>query len=409
MTDKHKDSSQCSEVAAEASSPSESGSAQDMQAGRLHHKAGGLQHKAGRRKWLVTLICLLAGVGVLAGISALPKPPDAPQPPPALPQVVQVMAVTPVAELNDVFTLPAIVEPNRIVKVPAEVDGRIEKIELKEGQKVQAGATIVQLNTDLLAAQFERQQADANFAAKEYERVSQLQGKGIASQQDMDQAISRRATSQADLKLCKTRLERATIVAPISGSLNHIPVEIGEYVAPGACVAQIVDIDVVKVVVLVPERDIRYLKLGQKETVLLKTADGGENTFEGEITYISDLADETTHTTRVEVSVKNPDGLLRNGMMVHVRLTRRVLKDAVMIPLAAVIPAENDKQVYCVEGSKACLRKVTLGFYQGANVQVLSGLKGQEQLIVSGHRSVSDGQSVRVESEPRAEKPAGAE
>ena len=390
MTDKHNDSSQDSEVAAKASSASDSDSAQDVQARRLHHKPG-------RRKWIVTLVCLLAGIGVLVGISALADPPSPPPPPPALPQVVQVMAVTPVAELNDVFVLPAVVEPNRIVKVPAEVDGRIEEIDLKEGQKVQAGATIIKLNTDLLAAQFERQQADANFAAKEYERVSQLQGKGIASQQDMDQAISRRDISQADLKLCKTRLERATIVAPISGSLNRIPVQIGEYVAPGTCIAQIVDIDVVKVAVLVPERDIRYLKLGQTETVLLKTADGGENTFEGEITYISDLADETTHTTRVEVSVKNPDGLLRNGMMVHVRLTRRVLKDAVMIPLAAVIPAENDKQVYCVEGSKACLRKVTLGFYQGANVQVLSGLKGQEQLIVSGHRSVSDGQSVRVD------------
>jgi membrane fusion protein (multidrug efflux system) len=362
--------------------------------------AGAQPAQLGHKTLRTTLIALAAGVALLVGISALPKPPAAPPPPPRLPVNVQVQAVTPIAKLVDTFVMPAVVQANRIVKVAAEVDGRIESIDVKEGLKVQAGQVLVKLNTDLLLDTYKQALANYNLANKELERVKQLQAKGISSQQDMDQAVNQYDVAEASMKLAKTRLDCAVVKAPISGILDRTPMEVGEYIAVASgvsCVAQIVDIDTVKVVAQVPEMEIGNLKIGQSETVVVKTTNGQDATFEGDITYISEVADDVTHTTRVEVSVKNPDRRLRTGQIVSLLLTRRVLDDALMIPLAAVIPNETDKEVFCVENSKASVRKVTLGFFRGSDVQILSGLKAGEQLIVSGHRYVSDGQAIQIQ------------
>ena len=124
----------------------------------------------------------------------------------------------------------------------------------------------------------------------------------------------------------------------------------------------------------------------------------GDRQAGGQITFISELADERSRTTRVEVSVENPERLLRSGQIVRARLTRRTLKDVVMIPLASVIPLEDGKVVYLVEGDEARRRRIELDmdFIKGTDIRVLSGLDGGEKLIVAGHRYVGDGQKVIV-------------
>ncbi len=95
----------------------------------------------------------------------------------------------------------------------------------------------------------------------------------------------------------------------------------------------------------------------------------------------------------------NRDHALRSGQIVRVRLTRRMLQDVIMIPLAAVIPLEEGRVVYLEREGQAERRAIELGFIKGRNVQVLSGLAAGEQLIVAGHRYVGPGQAVRVTAE----------
>jgi len=215
--------------------------------------------------------------------------------------------------------------------------------------------------------------------------------------QDLDNARSQLTMSQASLGEIRARLKRSHIFSPCAGILNDLPVEEGEYVQAGTPVAEIVEAATVKVVVRVPERDIGYFQTGGSAQVSLDTPEGQEQPkLRGVISFISELADAQTRSTPMEIKLDNRDQQLRCGQIVHVHLTRRVLEDALMIPLEAVIPMEDSKAVYLVNSTETQRREVDLGIIQGDRVQVRKGLQAGDRLIIEGHRLVAPGQKVNV-------------
>lgn len=342
-------------------------------------------------------------LGVLAVLAAVAKMPGRkrevpPSEPPAV--NVTVMTVTAEPELPETFSLPAVIEPNRVVDVSAEVAGRIERIPLEEGRDVQAGDLLIQLDTDLLQPEFDRAEAQYKRDQIEFERMSNLVKQEATATRDLDDAINKLAISRASLEEIRARLERTRILAPIDGVLNELLVEMGEYVQPGGPVARLVDSAIVKAAVEVPERDIGFFAVGQKASVFADIK-GVERSFEGTITFISELADSRTRSTPMEVTLDNRERIMRSGQIVRVGLTRRVLHDAIMIPLLAVIPMEDGKTVYVVTSSKAERRQVDLDIMKGDRIQVTRGLEPGEQLIVAGHRFVAPGQAVNVVSQEK--------
>jgi RND family efflux transporter MFP subunit len=347
-----------------------------------------------RRNTAKTVI-ILVSLAILAVIMVIPKRnrdvPSAEAPP----VNVTVMTVTAEPEIVDTFDLPAVVEPNRIVTVSAEVAGRIEHIPLKKGNLVHAGDLLIRLNEDLLRPEFEGAEAQFKRDQIEYERVANLVKEKVSPPRDLDNATSQLAISKARLAEVRARLERTSILAPCAGLLNNLLVEEGEYVQVGAPLAELVDTDMVKVVVEVPERDITYFAIGQKAEVFTDTR-GQEKSLTGTITFISKLADQRTRSTRMEVTLDNKEGLFLSGQIVRAHLTRRILLDVIFIPLLAVIPMEECKAVYVVSSSQVQRREVELGVIKGDRVQVKRGLAPGDRLIIAGHRFVSPGQNVKI-------------
>ncbi len=193
------------------------------------------------------------------------------------------------------------------------------------------------------------------------------------------------------------------ILAPITGHLNRLPLEEGEYVRVGDSLAEIVDLSILKVVLDVSERDIVFLQRGQSLTMtcgLVKP-----QTVTGKVTYISDVVDERTLTTRVEVSIPNAGRRLRSGQIVKTNLPLRKLENVVMVPFAAVIPLDEGHLVWVVKDNKAIPQKVTidLDMIRGEQVRVVTGLAGGEQLITAGHYYVGPNQPVTISTiEPPA-------
>ena len=342
--------------------------------------------------------------------------PDAEEEPPAEDTLVnvEVLRIEAVPQLADTLLQPAVVEPNRVVDIAAEVEGRIEKIRCDEGQRCKPGDVLIELNTELLQAQFEGAKAQAEFDAKQAERAEALLKEGVATDEDRDDARARMAVSAAALQSTRARLDRARIVSKVEGVVDHLPVEQGEYVQPGTLVARIVDVDTVKVVVNVPERDIKFFEEGSEHEIVADVR-GVETSLAGRITFISRLADSQTLSTRVEITLDNSEGQLFSGQIVRAKLTRRILSNVIMIPLSAVIPLEDSKAVYVIEGdvperdapppaasdgraAVARRREVALGIIRGRSVQVQSGLEAGDLLIVAGHRFVGPGQLVRVQN-----------
>ena len=357
-------------------------------------------HAAGRRglaRILVKLAVVAVAIIALFALAYMPSEKPEVAPTEAPPVNVTVQPVTPEPTFADTFELPAVIEPNQIVTVAAEVAGRIEWIGPRKGAFVQAGDLLMRLNTDLLQAEFERAQAQAKNDQTEFERQQGLVQGGAAPSRELDQAVTDLAVSQANLQEVRARLQRTRIHAPAAGTLNNLPVEQGEYVQAGTTVAEIVQTDIVKVAVNIPEQDVTYFSPGQTVEIVADIK-RRQQCFDGTITFISSVADERTRSTRMEITLANQDGLLRSGQIVRARLTRQILENAVLIPLRAVIPMEEGYAVYVVEDSKAQRRQVRLGIIKGDRIQVLEGVQAGDRLIVAGHRFVAPGQDVNVVS-----------
>lgn len=306
---------------------------------------------------------------------------------------------------TDTIRVNGQVVPLRVVRVAAEVSGRVEAIGGKEGERVTAGSNppIVRLNTDLLQAAYDRAEAEAASDRREYERLKGLSG-GLVAEKNLALAKAAADMSAAALKEAKARLVCTAVRAPISGTLDDIAVEIGSYVQAGQVVAEIVDDDRVKVVVFISQRDIAFLNVGDPVTVEYKHRDRTE-TRPAAISFISRLSEAESLTTRIEIEMDNRSRRLRSRMFVYVRFTRRRLPAAVMIPLDAVIPTEAGYMVYVAADGRAKASSVRLGLKRGKSVQVLDGLEADDMLIVKGHRYAGPGQELKITAPP-ATRPA---
>ena len=345
---------------------------------------------------------ILAGLAaVVALVALLPKRAEDKAPTTAPAVNITVLAIEPIPEMEETFDLYGVVEPNRVVQVAAEVPGRIERYgtpnaagTVREGASVKTGDVLVMLNKDLLQAEYDQAKTRAEYDRLEWERVRRAVQENVATSLELDRAEAAMKVSRAQFETTEIRLKHAEILSPADGVLDDLPVEVGEYVNVGQCVARIVDMDVLKIVLDVPESDMRYLKVGQTERILPDGRAG--ETLAGRITFISELADELTRTSRVEITVDNRDRKLRAGRIVLARLARRQLENVVMIPLRAVIPEEEGKSVYVESGGKAERRAVELGFFKDDQVQIVNGLAAGDRLIVEGFRYVAPDQPVRV-------------
>ncbi len=308
---------------------------------------------------------------------------------------VSVLEVMPEAEVPDTFDLPAVVEPNRITSVSSEIAGRVELVLCKKGQTVDVNDLLITLNTDLLLPQFNTARAQLERDSLELERMKDLIKKGATAQRDMDNATTNLAISRGALERIRATWDRCRILSPAGGFINDVSVEEGEYLDPGVPVVQLVDTTTVKICVEVPEKDVPYFGVGQTADVMA-TLRGIEESFTGVITFISQVADAQTRSTRLEITLPNTQRLLHSGQLVLVRLTRRIFQNVIFVPLLAVIPMESGKAVYVVEDSHAVRKDVKLGVIKGNRVQILEGVRPSDRLIIEGHRFVAPGLKVNI-------------
>jgi membrane fusion protein (multidrug efflux system) len=349
---------------------------------------------AGWKRFASKAIVVLVAMGGIVAVRMIPVKETKTEVSEAPPINVSVLTLQAIPSLTDTFMLPAVVEPNRTVTLSAEVTGRIEFV-AREGIPIETGHLLVQINRDLIQPQVRRAEAQVQRDQIGFERMKELVQAKATSQQDLDDAAVNLAVSQASLAEIQAQLKRTTIVSPCAGVLNESLVEVGEYVNPGTPVARIVDTETVRVIVGIPEGDVAYFSKGQSAEILADIR-GKDQVLNGSIAYISASADARTRSTRTEVTVGNENGQLRSGQVVRVRLTRRQIPEALMIPLLAVIPMEEGHVVYVEEKGQAERRPVTFGILQKDRVEIRTGLQAGDRLIVAGHRFLAPGQKVRI-------------
>jgi membrane fusion protein (multidrug efflux system) len=306
---------------------------------------------------------------------------------------VSIIEVKPVP-MRDVILLPGTTEAWQDVQVAADTAGRIEWIGPREGEQVNKGDLLVKIDVSALKAALDHAAAQFKLADDLYQRRRRLFERKIIAKEELDQSETQRTLAATDYEQIKVRYDHGFPRSPISGIINHLYVDTGEFIDTGKPLADIVNIDRIKINVRVPELDIRFVLRGQKTPVRIDAFP--ERELSGGVDFVAFKADPATKTFLVRTLIENPYGDIRPGMIARVVFVRQIIPDALAAPLFALVDKGGERLVFVEKDGVAHSRTVSIGVIEGDRVQVTSGLSPGDHLIVKGQTEVEDGMKVSV-------------
>jgi len=287
--------------------------------------------------------------------------------------------------------------PNQDVKIAAQVAGRIDSLNVAEGDFVRAGQVIAEIDPRPFndqkrqaAAAVSNTKAALENAKLNLERTERLFQRGIAAGKEVEDARAQLAGAEAareqaaaSFDTAERDLSRTRVASPIAGQIVKRLASVGEQVDGTASqpIAQVANLDHVEIAAAIPVEHLGRIKIGQPVTV---TSDAYvDQPFTGEIIAIAPSVDAATNTTLARIRMANPGRLLKVGMFVQAQVGLSIHKGALTVPPSAVSKGEDDAAVYIVAGETATRTKVTLGMETTAAVEVLDGVKEGQKILTS--------------------------
>lgn len=307
---------------------------------------------------------------------------------------VDVVKVTP-GPIQDVLVLPGETEAWQDVMVAADKDGRVEWIGPREGEEVKKGQLLARIDVSALKTIISRAEASAGLTKDLYDRRKTLFDRGIVHKEALERAKTDKALAESDLLKAKVEYDRGFPHSPISGMVNYLHVDEGEFIKRGQPMVELVNVDKIKIHVNAPELDVRYLNKGQAVMVTVDAFPGLR--LKGKVDFVSFKADPATKTFRVRVLIDNPKHEIRPGMIARVAFLRRMIPDALSAPLFALQDKGGERLLFVEEEGIARARTVSIGVIAGDRVQITDGLNPGDHLIVTGQRDVEEGIKVQVQ------------
>ena len=296
--------------------------------------------------------------------------------------------------LADKIDLPAEVEPWEDVWVKAEVPGQVVSVIAREGQKIVEGQIIVQLDDRDYRSRLDRIQANLQFAKANHGRIAELAKQHIVSASQLEETEARLKDMETQAQEAELALKRTHVRAPISCVLNKIKAKRGDFLGVGDPVAQIIQLDRIKVKVGVPESDVAAIFDLQQADVIFEALN--KRRVVGKKVFLSRQPDSLSRLYDLELFIANPAGDILPGMFARVELVKHVYDKALAVPLFSVITDKSERFVYIEKNGKAERRNVQLGTLVGLLVHITSGLQPGDKVVVTGQRQINEGQAVVV-------------
>jgi membrane fusion protein (multidrug efflux system) len=286
------------------------------------------------------------------------------------------------------------VRANESVDITAKVADRVTAIHFREGQQVQKGQLLIELDSTEARADLAAAEAAYTDSRSQYNRSQELYQTRALSEAQLEQLQATLLANEARVAAARSRVNDRRIIAPFAGRVGLRNVSLGGLVNPGEVITTLDDLSVVKLDFSVPEVFLSSLQPGLSVQAS-STAYPGE-TFEGRVASIDTRIDPTTRSVAIRALIDNDDKRLRPGMFMTLRLVRSEGL-ALMLPEQAIVP-ENDRHfVYVVDDGRARKREVVLGRRRPGEVEILDGLATEQHVIVEGTINVRDGTPVRVQ------------
>lgn len=279
------------------------------------------------------------------------------------------------------------------VMVSSEVPGKIIKILFREGNFVEKGTPLVELDHQELEAQRERLLVQKELSEKIAERMKALYDREGVSLQEYEVAASEAKQVQAEIALVNVQLDKRTISAPFSGVLGLRQVSEGSYVSPGMAIVQLVSTNPIDLEFTIPEKYSSSVERGGKVTF---TIDGTSEAYQATILAKEPNINAETRTLRVKASAANRNGTLLPGAFTQVQVNLRSFDNTILLPTQAIVPELGGKSVYLYRNGVAESVEVETGIRKDAQIQVLSGVKEGDTVITTGVLQIRTGAPVRI-------------
>jgi membrane fusion protein (multidrug efflux system) len=288
--------------------------------------------------------------------------------------------------------------------IASEVSGRITEILVDEGDAVAAQQVLLEIdperrNLELADARAGLAEAEAarREQEREYARRKTLHERGIASDADLDQAVtdlalarSRADAAAARVGVAERAVRDASVRAPFSGLVARRTVSRGEFVNVGQPLFELVALDPVEVEFHLADRDSARAVVGQE--VRVSVAPFPEEHFRGVVTVVSPTIDPRTRTLRVKAEIDNADGRLRPGLFARADLGVAVRRNILLVPEQAILLRSDGAVVYrSREGNRVERVIVETGEHHGGEVEVASGLAAGDLVVTRGQGGLVDG------------------
>lgn len=311
------------------------------------------------------------------------------------PMLVEVAPVT-VSSMTESIQAVGTLQAIASIVVRPEIAGVIRRIGFADGQLVERGAPLIELDQEELQAQANQAAAQEKIAQVTYDRLKRLssQQTTIVPVQQIDEARLALQAASANSVLYATRLKKTIIRAPFSGTVGLRRVSVGDYVQPGQDLVNLEDLRTLHVDFQVPEVRLSQLLVGQAMAVTTEAFP--ERAFEGQVSAIDPRVDAANRTVAVRAAVPNPEGGLRPGLFATVRLTVGQQAHALFIPEESVWLQREKTMVFRVDGPVVRLNEVTVAARERGLVQVRAGLKAGDQVVRTGTHKLRDGMRVSI-------------
>lgn len=285
--------------------------------------------------------------------------------------------------------------PKQELNQSADIAGRVVKVFVQEGSRVSAGQVLATIKRDAIDVDVTQAQNNLQNAIINNERYENAYKSGGVTKQQLDNSRLQLKNAQAALRAQGVRVNDTSVRAGISGIINKKMVEPGAVVTTGTPLFEIVNISTLKLLVLVDESQVGRIQVGQ--TVDINVNVLPDESFSGRITFIAPKSDASLNFP-VEIEVQNK-GNLKAGMYAtaifrtnHGAATQNLLT----VPAEAFVNGVSSGQLFIVQNGTAKLITVKTGKVYGNKVQILSGLKGGEQVITSGQINLDNGSKINI-------------
>ncbi len=280
------------------------------------------------------------------------------------------------------------------VKILSEVEGRVSRLYVEEGDFVSRGkilATLVNDDERIAVTKAELKEENARLA---FERGEDLMGKELISREEWDKFKMDHEIAQQELAETQWMLEKTTIRSPFSGRLSERMTQVGQHIRPGDEMFQVTDFDPLVARIFLPERDVIGLEIG-RDVRIDQNADDSTR-FAGRIRQISPVVDTATGTVKVTIESVDTPQTVRPGSFVTVNIVRQTREDTLLLPREAVLRELQSAHVFVASDGQAEKREIELGLEEGDYVEAISGVAAGEQVIVAGQGGLKNGSEVKI-------------